>query len=135
MRITKANKIPALKVEKHTPYIPSYKDIELTTGQQELFWSFVNRTNSCWFWGGDTDKTGYGKFMGYMAHRIAYTFIKGKIPSGKALDHLCIQHACVKPDHLDPVSVAENSRRAATERWGIRRTEFRMLPHAGRECP
>ena len=37
----------------------------------------------------------------------------GSIPDGLHLDHLCRVPACVNPEHLEPVTLAENNRRAA----------------------
>lgn len=45
------------------------------------------------------------------AHRWAYEFLVGEIPEGLTLDHLCRNKACVMPDHLEPVTQAENHRR------------------------
>ena len=35
----------------------------------------------------------------------------GPVPEGMQLDHLCRVPGCVNPDHLEPVSAAENVRR------------------------
>jgi hypothetical protein len=45
------------------------------------------------------------------AHRFAYENLVGEIPDGLALDHLCRNPRCVNPDHLEPVTHAENVRR------------------------
>ncbi|MFF1336357.1 HNH endonuclease signature motif containing protein [Streptomyces sp. NPDC058290] len=47
----------------------------------------------------------------FLAHRWAYRDSRGDIPDGLELDHLCRHPACVRPDHLDPVTHAENVRR------------------------
>lgn len=44
-------------------------------------------------------------------HRVAWEELRGPIPDGMELDHLCRNRACCNPDHLEPVSHAENVRR------------------------
>lgn len=46
-----------------------------------------------------------------VAHRMVYTFIKGPIPEGMQIDHLCRNRKCVNPNHLEPVTQQENMRR------------------------
>lgn len=50
------------------------------------------------------------------AHRFAYELVKGPIPEGLTLDHLCNVPLCVNPDHLEPVTLSENIRRANVQR-------------------
>lgn len=72
-------------------------------------------TSDCWEWTGSKDRCGYGVIwfdQHYKkAHRVAYLHIVGPIPEGLVLDHLCRNPACVRPDHLEPVTVWENTRR------------------------
>lgn len=82
------------------------------------FWSKVERTETCWLWHGTRTPTGghygtggYGKFSGNLAHRVAYEALRGPIPDGLTLDHLCRNTCCVNPDHLEPVTGQENSAR------------------------
>jgi hypothetical protein len=46
-----------------------------------------------------------------LAHRASYKQFVGPISPGKQLDHLCRQTSCIRPDHLEPVTHAENGRR------------------------
>lgn len=76
--------------------------------------------SGCWLWMATTHK-GYGKFAvgskrdgtnrNVLAHRYAYELWVGPIPEGLVLDHLCRTPGCVNPNHLEPVTVAENTRR------------------------
>lgn len=47
------------------------------------------------------------------AHRVSYEHLVGPVPDGMQLDHLCRNRTCVNPEHLEPVTAAENRRRAA----------------------
>lgn len=95
--------------------------------EAERFWSKVERTTAegCWLWRGQLNAWGYGHFRRTLgpglgrtvkAHRLAYELSVGPIPEGLTLDHLCGQRACVRPDHLEPVTNAENLRRRHARR-------------------
>ena len=95
------------------------------TSEADRFWSKVDRTDpaGCWMWLGQVNQWGYGHFRRtpradrpgpsatVKAHRFAYELLIGPIPAGLTLDHLCGRRACVRPDHLEPVTNAENLRR------------------------
>ena len=79
----------------------------------ERFWSRVDKTPSCWVWTGTLYQSGYGHFkpvgkIPASVHRWAYEQLVGPIPAGLTLDHLCRVRRCVRPDHLEPVTIAEN---------------------------
>ena len=79
------------------------------------FWLRVQKTPTCWVWLGCKDKLGYGSlsFRGIRksAHRFAYELLRGAVPPGRELDHLCRNPSCVNPNHLDPVTHQENIKR------------------------
>lgn len=74
----------------------------------------VQVTDSCWIYRGSI-LGGYGRTTwggkAYKAHRFFYQVLRGPIPDGFSLDHLCTDRACVNPDHLEPVTSRENTRR------------------------
>lgn len=72
----------------------------------------------CWLYVGIWDSAnGYGKISWngrhMMLHRVVYELIVGPIPDGRVLDHKCRVRACCNPDHLEPVTVRENTLRGA----------------------
>lgn len=81
------------------------------------FWDRVKKTDGCWIWQGPDNGQGYGtlRLPGVRkksyAHRVSYEMLVGPIPEGLYLDHLCRNPPCVNPDHLEPVTHAENVRR------------------------
>lgn len=76
--------------------------------------------SGCWIWMGEVTKShGYGVISVMInwvrtrdyAHRVFYELYKGPIPEGLIIDHLCRVRSCCNPDHLEPVTIAENVRR------------------------
>lgn len=58
---------------------------------------------------GGLDRQGYGEVnagpgRSKFAHRIAYEAIRGPVPAGLDLDHLCRNRRCVNPFHLEAVT-------------------------------
>jgi len=69
------------------------------------------------------------------AHRVMYEQEVGPIPPGLVLDHLCRQSTCIRPDHLEAVTNAENVRRGNNAKLtiGVVR-RIRALPAAERHA-
>lgn len=71
----------------------------------------VEHSTGCWEFRGAQQSGGYG-VVGYRTggrtkteyvHRVAYRALRGEIPPGLQLDHLCRNRQCWNPEHLDPV--------------------------------
>ena len=69
----------------------------------------------CWQWTGAVSDRGYGRLSHkgrqWYAHRFAYTVLIGPLNDSMVLDHSCSNHRCCNPEHLEQVTLAENTRR------------------------
>lgn len=77
-----------------------------------------SEANGCWVFEGHL-REGYGTIhingrgkAKENVHRVVYEALRGPIPAGCHLDHLCRNKACFNPDHLEPVTPRENIRRS-----------------------
>lgn len=69
--------------------------------------------SGCWVWQRARSGSGYGQIRdgrGHQrgVHRLAYELVKGPIPEGLTIDHLCRVRLCINPDHLEAVTHREN---------------------------
>ena len=77
--------------------------------------SIVN--DECWNWKFFKNAFGYGRLYdrelkkSRLEHVIAYELRYGTLLSGLELDHLCRNHSCWNPEHMEPVTHIENIRR------------------------
>lgn len=81
-----------------------------------LFWSKVDIPDNhadCWLWTSTTTENGYGRFSTdhrwVAAHRYAHETLKGPIPDGMQVRHLCHNRLCCNPMHLDYGTAKQNT--------------------------
>jgi hypothetical protein len=93
----------------------------------------VDHVSGCWNWLGAIDAKSKRACcvsvggVGARAYRRVYEAHRGTIPEGLQLDHLCRNPRCVNPDHLEPVTGAENTRRAIHSDAWINRWNGRVF--------
>lgn len=88
----------------------------------DLWWAVEDRgyVTPCHIWQKRFTPDGYGNFQVYedgkrrrrVAHRWRWEQEHGLVPPGMQLDHLCVQPACVRLDHLEVVTPIQNVRRS-----------------------
>lgn len=96
---------------------------------EERFWPKVQKSDEgCWLWLGGKTRLGYGVIWSLeerrqlMAHRVSWELASTeRIGPNLVIDHLCRNPSCVRPDHLEVVTVAENTRRGDAPRLGAAR--------------
>ncbi|KKN82050.1 hypothetical protein LCGC14_0313170 [marine sediment metagenome] len=106
------------------------------------FWKCVeiDVITQCWNWQGTITNKGYAQFTvgsrtdntrgAEFVHRFAYAYFKSPIPIGLTIDHLCRNHACVNPSHLEAVSDRENILRGMGPAALNARREYCQRGHA-----
>jgi hypothetical protein len=83
-----------------------------TSNRQYLVSRVYIDRNGCWLWAGGILPGGYGHVPDGrgepLAHRLSWITFRGPIPEGLHLDHLCRVRSCIRPSHLEPVTMREN---------------------------
>lgn len=76
----------------------------------------ITSPDVCWNWTGHIGKNGYAyasyQGKGTTAYRASWMHLKGMIPEGWEVDHLCKNPKCVNPNHLEPVPPYVNNMRS-----------------------
>lgn len=92
--------------------------------------------SGCWLWTGTTAAYGYGQIHAdgrtQLAYSVGYRLLIGPIPVNLELDHKCRVRCCVNPDHLEPVTHAENVRRGNA---GVNNSVKTRCPHGHAYSP
>lgn len=91
----------------------------MTLGLPERFESKISPepNSGCWLWTGGLSRSGYGytytarRHNMECAHRVVYKLLRGPIPDGLQIDHLCRMRCCVNPEHMECVTGPVNTRR------------------------
>lgn len=82
-------------------------------------WNKFLVDDGCWLWTAGVDADGYGR-IGYpesqrglptKAHVVIWNALRGPVPEGMELDHLCKVKHCVNPAHLEPTTHRVNCQR------------------------
>jgi hypothetical protein len=76
----------------------------------------------CWLYGLSANSSAYGNTIRWarslggdgemhQGHRLAWVALRGPIPDGHDIDHLCRNRRCLNPYHLDAVPPSVNQQR------------------------
>lgn len=71
----------------------------------------------CWLWAGRLNRNGYARGWDPetkrepVLHRAIYERLIGAIGDSLVLDHRCRVRRCIRPDHMEPVTVKINTER------------------------
>lgn len=91
----------------------------------------------CWIWKRALNGHGYAirghnGFRTQLVYLQFWQMINGSVAEGLELDHICRQRDCVRPDHLEPVTSQENTRRGFSTKLTISQVEeIRRLRNTG----
>lgn len=90
-------------------------DTQFVVGDDEKrFWSYVDKSDTCWIWQGAVSKSGYGVIdingKSLSVHRYSFELKNGYTPDKSMhIDHLCRNRLCVNTSHMEVVIPRENT--------------------------
>lgn len=103
----------------------------------------IDAATGCWNWTGAVNQDGYAQetirssrtrsgLSSVKVHRRIYEELVGPIAEGLVIDHKCRNARCVNPEHLEPVTNAENVRRGKSTKLSVEQVrEIRSEYSAG----
>jgi hypothetical protein len=81
----------------------------------DRLWCHVVQDGDCWMWTASKNPNGYGQISEnnkcVLVHKLVFERLRGPVPAGKELDHLCRRPACCSPAHLEAVTHKVNQLR------------------------
>lgn len=96
-------------------------DVQVPQSTIDKLFSSILLNGDCWEYTGEVTPRGYGRIAfrrpgcktgHFSTHRLIYELLKGQIPAGMVIDHLCRNTRCMNPEHLEAVSTLENVHRS-----------------------
>jgi hypothetical protein len=101
--------------EKHPGRSQKGKFIRGKTTREKFLEKTLLRGKGCWEWLGSKCINGYGRMRVdgklVQAHRLAYELFVGPAPANLTADHLCRNPSCVNPEHIEFVTIRDNTLR------------------------
>lgn len=79
--------------------------------REQFLSNLIRDKNECWLWIGNT-WGGYGHFCWesrhYLAHRLMWEYLRGRIYPGLVLHHKCEVKKCSNDEHLELMTPSEH---------------------------
>ena len=91
-----------------------------------LMWSKMSTPKGCWEWTGSLLSSGYPQSIAvngsgernlFRPQRLMFHWFKYPIPDGFVVDHLCKNHKCVNPDHMEDITHELNVARGLKRKY------------------
>jgi predicted XRE-type DNA-binding protein len=85
----------------------------------DAFWARVQKTETCWLWGGAVTTAGYGSLtrnrQRHYAHRMVFEKFHGPLADDECVCHTCDVRNCVAPHHMFRGDRGDNNRDASSK--------------------